>query len=630
MADRVQVQEIDTFRSGRTGGGPLDAVAKPTDAYYRPTARNVAEANTHSELGDLAAALQVAGPKIENDLLSIDKNVSEQQMKEGIRAREKNQKDFRTAVKEGLIPEAANPWFVKGYMQQDGRLSARDLNAARDTAWANSEVKESTNPHDLTTFMNDFSKKYIEDHKLDMNNPDFADSFNKAKDAGEANLQQQHVAHRQAEISRLTRVNTANEIGSLLHDQQKLEEGYSPNDPIVMAGRQAVAKQIEALAAAKVKEGLPGSEANLIAAKTVIAKGIELEDSGYARNILDNIKTPGGQVSRIVEVAGLLNSSETHIRSQLRQEKLNAEHDEDRPFAVASRDFGQKQIEHTKKQWAKEEISYDRAERVRGLTNRLTMQILAEQPVDPRDLQKLANDDASAAAWITNYQHTNRVQKSEIITNQPAFAAMMLKLADNPSAVTARDIFGGVTSGTWDKGTAMTLWNEREQMMGPGHDPANRDPYFTSLNHGLVSSLTADVTNVSGSAQLDASNAAVEFRKFYAELPDNLKPSEKMAALRKKQLEIMEHYNKIGLMKSKAAQDAGIAKPTTIRGENGAPAKPAGPPPTPGVTTVGGNPVSIPPSAIEALMQHPEKAQEFEEKYNLVPGSSKALLRKPK
>ncbi len=84
-------------------------------------------------------------------------------------------------------------------------------------------------------------------------------------------------------------------------------------------------------------------------------------------------------------------------------------------------------------------------------------------------------------------------------------------------------------------GAFMTLWNERQQMTSPGMDPANRDPFFGSLNHGLVSGIAGDLTNVSGSAPFDASSASVEFRKFYAETMgnDKLSPSEKQAALRK-------------------------------------------------------------------------------------------------
>src|SRR5207245_7491802 len=114
----------------------------------------------------------------------------------------------------------------------------------------------------------------------------------------------------------------ANEIGMLLSNQQTLEDGMSPTDPLVLAGRMAVAKRIEELNANMVKNGLSGSDANKITAEVVIAKGIELKDDGYARGILDQIKTPGGSVSKIAEVTAKLNSAETEISRQKWQDRM--------------------------------------------------------------------------------------------------------------------------------------------------------------------------------------------------------------------------------------------------------------------------------------------------------------------
>jgi hypothetical protein len=592
-------QRVQTPGELRTGS-PLSPVARPTDPYYRPTTNPVPNAEP-SELADLAKQLNVVAPELQANLVETHRQYTESEIKAGVEARLKNQKSFKDAVNQGLIKEAENPWFVKGYMQQDGRLSGMEYDAAMRTAWASSPVKESDDPSALSKFMGEFRSQWMKDHEG--GTPDWMDGFKPTMTASEQNLSAQHVAHRQSEISKKVRENTANEIGVLLSNQQAREDGMSPTDPLVLADRQVMAKHIEQLNADMIKNGLSGSDANKITAEVVIAKGIELKDDGYARGILDEIKTPGGSISRIAEVTQKLNSAETLISNQKWQDKMHNNYDEDRPFAVASRDFGLKQIEHTKEQWAKEKTSYDRGERVRAMTNEMTMKVLAGQVIDPKEYQALAKDDASAAAWVRNFRHTLLLQNAQIIPDQHAIANMMLRMAGDPNSVTAKDIFSGVQSNRWDMASAMTMWNERQQMTGPGQDPANRDPFFASLNHGLVSGISGNLQNISGSAQFDASAASVELRKFYAETMgnDKLQPSEKQAAIREKQRKLLEFYNPL------ASQQSSDVKAATQSGTF-----------TPAV------PVGIPLAHINALRAHPEKAADFDAKYGV--GAAQRVL----
>lgn len=601
--ERVQTQDLKT-------SSPLAPVARPVDSYVRPTAASVGPA-APSELEDLARQLNIVAPQLQQNLAESHKQYTEAEIKAGTEARLKNQKSFRDAVQSGVIPEAANPWFVKGYQQQDGRLSAMEFDAAMRTAWASSPVKESDNPAEFTKFLADFRKSWMQDHEG--GTQDWMDGFIPGLHQSESNMTAQHIAHRQAEISRAVRENTANEIGVLLNNQEQRERGMSPLDPLVQESRMATAREIQNRTKDLVQKGLSGSDANKITAEVVIAKGIELKDGDYARAILSNIQTPGGNVAGIADVAQKLNSAETLISNQKWNDRMHAEHDEDRPFAVASRNFGLLQIQHTKDQWAKEKVSYDRTERVRGMTNEMTMKVLAGQPIDPKEYQALAKDDASAAAWVKNFRHTLLTQNAQIISDQGEVSRTMLVIATNPENVTARDIFSGVQQGKWDMGMAMTMWNERQQMLSPGQDPANRDPYFGGLLNGLVGGISGNVARVSGEAQFDASNAGVEFRKYQRELmaDPKLTPSERMEKLRTKQLDLMMHYNKIGAERSKVAEDAGVVKPSTIRGET---------------NKKSDGPLPIPPAAVQHLMQHPELQAEFEKKYNLVPGSASTLI----
>jgi hypothetical protein len=592
---------------------PLRPVSRPTDAYYQVKPETVQleffQSEGGGEFADLAKSVGLATPVMQQALAEEDKFLREEQVKAGITARLKNQKSFKEAQDAGLIRQSENPWFIKGYLQQDGRISGMNYDAALRTAWMSSEARNSDNPQTLDKFIGDFRNQWIKDN--DGKTPDWMDGFAPKMAQADNNLSAQHVAYRQSIIEAAARENTGIEIRKLLDIQSALEA-----DPVTgafdpQAGRDATAKQIQLLTADFVKKGLDGKVVNGLIADQIITKGIELQDPDYARSMLAQIKTPGGSVGNITDIAHKIAIAESTIRDKVWSERMHLEHTEDRPFQVAQRDFGMQQIEHTKEQWAKAKISDDRTERVRAKTNEMTMKVLAGRAITEQEYLSLAKDDASAAAWVKNFRHTMLTQNAEIITDQRAVASMMLQLAADPDSITAKDIFGGVASGKWNFGTAKTIWDERQQMLT--QDPAAKDPYFASLNHGLVAALTADVTNVSGSAQLDASNASVEFRKYYAELQKDtsISPSDRMAKIRAKQLDLMKHYNEIGLMRSKAAQDAGVAPKSTIR--------------TPGAQKQEG-PLPIPPAAIQYLQDNPSAAGDFEKKYNLPSGSASRYL----
>lgn len=608
MADRVQVNQNLGFNS------PLRPTASPTDPYYQVKA-NTVQLQGGGDFADLANSVGIATPQIQKALSEEQKFQQEQAIAAGAKARLVNQKSFKDAQAAGLIRPAENPWFVKGYLQQDGRLSGMNYDAALRTAWAESSAKNSDNPADFQKFQNDFRTKWISEN--DGKTPDWMDGFAPKMAQADNNLSAQHVAYRQRVIEETAKQNTGIETRKLLDLQSEREAGLSPNDPLVLEGRRQTAAQIQALTADFVKKGLDGKTANQIVAEQVITKGIEMMDDGYARAVLGEIKTPGGSVSKIAEVAKQIASSELTIRDKVWSDKIHGEHDEDRPYAVAQRDFGLKQIEHTQGQWDKEKLSYDRSERVRARTNEMTMKVLSGKPLTEQEYLDLAKDDAGAAAWVKNFRHSLIQQNSQIINDPHAIAQTMLQMSGDPNSVSAKDIFGGVMANRWDMGAAMTMWNERQQLTGPGQDPANKDPYFQSLQHGLVSGIGNNVANLSGSAPFDASNAAVEFRKYYVELQadQTLKPSDRMAKLRSRQLELLKHYNEYAVQSSVSAKDAGVAPSTSIRGETK---------PTSGQKAEG--PLQVPPSAVEYLMAHPETQADFERTFRLPKGAAARIL----
>jgi hypothetical protein len=192
---------------------------------------------------------------------------------------------------------------------------------------------------------------------------------------------------------------------------------------------------------------------------------------------------------------------------------------------------------------------------------------------------------------------------------------MMTRIAYNANDVTAKDIFSGVQAGKWDMGAAMTMWNERQQMTSPTQMPINRDPAAAALLNGLTREITAPGKLGIPGSYVDASNAEVEFVKYYTEInaDPSIKPSQRMELLRKKQLDLLKHYDERKLRQSKTAQEEGYVEKGTIRGEGEQPTTPGSAPEAP---------LPIPPAAIEYLLAHPETAADFESTFRLPKGAA--------
>src|SRR5690349_892230 len=193
--------------------------AAPVDTYYRPAE----DAPDKPDLGlgglaDLAKALEKAEPSIQNYLQSEHKQYTEEELKKGAAERLANQTAFRDAIKKGLIPEGASPWFIKGYQQQEGRLDGMEYDTALRTAWSSSDVKESDDPAALTKFIGDFRTNFMKERGV-TGVLDWQDGFQPMMDRAEANLSAQHVAHRQQEIMRKVRENTYAEVSALITNE---------------------------------------------------------------------------------------------------------------------------------------------------------------------------------------------------------------------------------------------------------------------------------------------------------------------------------------------------------------------------------------------------------------------------
>lgn len=557
MADKTR------YQVGRNvGTGPIDEmtakpVTSPVDSYVRPTANTVQLEGADNTLGELADALNKARPGVDalgDKLIEAD---NEKQTKAGQEARIRNQANFRDAVKQGLIPEAANPWFVKGYMQLDGRASGQQMDAEMRQAWANSAVKESDDPKEFQSFVSGFVKDWTEKNGKGMT-PDWMDGFKSEMSKSENNLYAQHIAHRQAEISAGMRDKAGQVVSNLLAAQKEREMGMAPDDPLVQASRQALSNEISAIGADLKAKGLSGTDFNKTLAETVIARGQELgTDPFYARSILSGVKTPGGSVAQIADVARNLTAGERSIREQMWSDLSHSWQIEARPYELQSRQFHIESMAHSRDQWEKQKKDQRIEEQAKGYANELTTEIFASGRLDQVKLLKLAGIDYQKASAIQQIYHSKLVQSQEIVVDQQVYSGMATKIAMDPHSFSAEQIYAMVRPGGIDRQAADTLWSRAMTLQR--ETPEERDPFFKTEAQGLLTSVSLDPTGkTTGEAANKASVAVNALRDYWNRLSKdpNLSIAEKHMKLADTRQKLYMIANKVG------GQEASDALPT--------------------------------------------------------------------
>lgn len=536
---REQVADLRT-------SSPIRPTASPVDTYYRPVA-NTVQLEGGGDFADLARSVGLATPVIQKELSEYEKAEQEKQVLEGAKARLANQKSFKQLQQEGKIEPGQNPWYWKGFMQQDGRISALEYDEAMRTAYMESDARNSDDPKQLQAFMAKYRQDWLSNHKDATR--DWMDSFIPGIQKSENNLSAQHVAHRNKVLVETQERNTGIEISKLLAIQRD-REIQAGNDPdLIAASRPAVAAQIQALTADLVRKGMSGKRANEIIAEQIIARGVDDRDPDYAREMLGMIGTGNGKVADITEIKTKIQTGENHIRSINRQEKLDLWRDADRPFEVAARDHAVKSRSEQEKTWGRQQKSEDREERVRGLTSDISNQIRINGVIDPNKLALLTKDDWRAAAQMEEYQRTRQVRAQEIIPDQRAVAAMSLRIATDPDSVRESDIWMGVRPGGWTDNDARSMSNELQQRLNSparGILKGNRD--YINLDQSLGAAISKNMeTARTGAGEAEAGRARVRFRKvaeaIYAD--KNLNEGEKATKLDEAYLAELTRSNKI-------------------------------------------------------------------------------------
>jgi hypothetical protein len=227
----------------------------------------------------LIRALGISG----NNLDAVDqaylKEQREEEFKKGQMAKDqyKSKEEFAKAQADGLIPQGANPWFIKGVENQQGTIDAIARNERMQQAYDQSPAKGNDDPAVMEKFRADFAKADKEAHPGG-SSTDWWDGYNKTALAGDETLSHQHVADVHDALVAKQVANTGAEANVILNSTSDVK--------IAAAG-------IEALREKQRLAGMAPQDFDKTIAAAINAKA--RLGNGSFLSLLDEIKTSDGK-----------------------------------------------------------------------------------------------------------------------------------------------------------------------------------------------------------------------------------------------------------------------------------------------------------------------------------------------
>lgn len=616
MADyrRVQAPDVATAPD-------IQVYARPLDSYVRPGPAQIS--GLGSEAGDssinaLADALKILSPIAQGTISEVHKEYSAEEIAKGRLAREANQQQFKSA---GIFG-AQNPWFVKGYMQADGKLSGEEFYQSTTRAWQEQGIGNKDDIGAFNQFMTEQKKAWIERNSA--KSSDWRDGFMPELAKAENNLLNHHISTVQARIETTAKDNFGVLVAKSLSDQFAREADPGAGAGDTGAQRAAVAADLQAQGTEWVKRGMRGQDVNSILTKQILAAAVENHDTTLIEgpnSLIAQIKTPGGSIAQIADIKKAIDDTSQHIRALVRQDKINAQQDEDRPFAVEARDMGRLQREHTVKEWEVQQKSQDRTERARGLYSELMADVLESKAINHAKLLRLNADSPQHAESVLSFKHTRATQSAEIITDQRAAAKVFLQIATDSAAVDNKTIYDGVAGGRWSLGVAENMMNTKRSLEAPGADVVSRDPYFQSYLHSLTGSIGGDGLGTADGKR-NAGLAAVEYRLLAVDIykDKNLTEGQRIGALKEASDKVLARYPLLNTTGRTGTPEDQAAKAQALNLKPG-PKELKLPVYTPPGTTK-----SIPWAAVDHLYANPNTAAQFDQAFGLTPGTATRML----
>ena len=351
----------------------------------------------------------------------------EEQFKKGQLAQEQNQKDFSKAVEDGVIPQTANPWFIKGYQNQDGRVAGNNYYTEMRAAYANSEAKGSDDPKVYEKFVQGFTKSYMEKLGADKS-AEWMAGFQTVSDGARRTLASEHASQAEAAVIAKNEANTGAEINVVLNGTK---------DP------QQAAEAINALGEKMRLMGMPRASFEKVAAEAILAKA-KLGDPGMLK-ALDYVKTGdnGATLASNPKVVSARVDTENWLTEKRRGDQRWAWAVEDRQWNLQQREWAKQSHAREEERYKQQQAEFGRHEKARSLMTIIQTSAMADPAgayANNREaLTELSKVDPAAASSTASFldAFTTKRERVDDATERPIIAQLqrdMILAAGNPQA----------------------------------------------------------------------------------------------------------------------------------------------------------------------------------------------------
>lgn len=385
MAKRVPIE-------GSISPQPLQPQAHPVDTYYQPQADPVAPPPKTNGLLQLAESLRAIQPGIDRFVDTKVKQIKDEDLARGAADALKNKEGFNAAIKAGLIPAGASPWYRMGYQEQRLKLIAQDYDVNLRETWATSAVKNSNKPEEFQQFLAQQRQMLLESLGNEYDGKDVSDILMPQLQRSEANLTTHHVSEQMKRIEVEAENNTATLVGNALDDY------YKPG--LVGQGRSqmldTLASQILNDVNPMIQSGLSGTKANQLMVDAIATYALDHGDI-QVRELLDHINTGNGPLGK----TGYAREQWASV-----EERILANQERQQRFA-----------------WAKEDR--EKEEKIDGLQSKLMLKVIQDPTADiSADIKTLAVLDPEKARAVFAFQES-RIDSQYTIREDPYLVAAL-------------------------------------------------------------------------------------------------------------------------------------------------------------------------------------------------------------
>lgn len=440
----------------RTGGSAPGVVAR-TIAVGTPGTAVAQDTATDA----LMRSLGIAGDQFGRTAEKLKVENDDEEFKRGQMEATKNQKDWAKAVEEGIVSPTANPWFIKGYHNQDGRAAGLDMYTQMRNAYANSPAKGSDDPAVFQKWKEEWQRDYMA--KIGAGkSADWYSGFKITGDSAVSQINAEHAQQAEQAVVAKQEANTGAEVNIILNGTK---------DPKVAAD------QLNQLGEKLRLMGMPKASFEKVVAEAIIAKA-KLGDPEMLKT-MDYVKTGDGTSAATLasnpRVASARVDADNWITEKRRGDTRWAWANDDRQWTLKQREWATEQHKRATEEYEHKKAEWGRTERSRSLLSQIVLGTMADpagSSVTQKDnIKTLAEINPQLAESALSFQNSflTRSEKVPDHVEKPVLAQLqrdMIAAAGDPAraAQVLKDIVDQSSAGKLNKDTAFRLMDDAQRI----------------------------------------------------------------------------------------------------------------------------------------------------------------------